>query len=283
MLSCQVCKKSCKPRCCTQCRKAFYCSIKCQKNDWKAGHRERCHPQRPLQETAEMALQQLVTITSNIFPEQAKEHWAKASDEVLRQQNDLGKRMKQALNIHSSIMATQKENGQTASAFENLSFERASQVMAMEQCFDFVVEDMIHISRFQFLLRCRPHVTEIDMTTLQLSTKKMNNFNSSLVELFASETGLMFSVLFPRSLENANIHFLNETTLQLSLPYLEDPTVGQLGVLKQLTPIETINKIQCSSCRQSLLSSNPIERTSELPVGHWDEIVDYLICYNGVS
>jgi hypothetical protein len=77
-----------------------------------------------------------------------------------------------------------------------------------------------------------------------------------------------------------------------------------------LTPVGALNNLQCKSCQQYLLlnpwmvqgfterkgddiskngegreesQSSAIHNVFHLPTGHWDEITDYLTCYEGVS
>jgi hypothetical protein len=74
-----------------------------------------------------------------------------------------------------------------------------------------------------------------------------------------------------------------------------------------LTPIHALNNLQCKSCQQYLLSkprmqgskarmddgidaekedqdrAPTIRNAFQLPTGHWDEITDYLTCWEGVS
>ena len=103
------------------------------------------------------------------------------------------------------------------------------------------------------------------------------------------------------------------TVLVFRLPYPYDPSnTGSLVLGGNLasscspssaaTPDE-INAVVCGSCRLPLLGTaapmtrtptpaaqppprrqrTPIARVFPLPQGHWDEIADYLICYDGVS
>lgn len=279
MFPCQVCGATSKPLCCSRCRKAFYCSVKCQKKDWKTGHRLRCQPFVSLGETADMAVKALLYITNETTPELANEHWVKATDEVIRQKNSPN------TNNHNEekdtdIVATDMTRATPSLEVECPGVPFSSALQSMKQSLYFVVEEMIHISRFQLLVKRNEYSSCLDLRNLRSSTKKLNH-GITLLQL-QSDRGLEFSIVFPRSLKNAIVQFLDETSLQLSLPYDFDPTLDDLGTQKALTNIETINRIQCNSCQHPLLPSLPITRTSELPVGHWDEIADYLICYNGV-
>ena len=41
---CDVCGKEENTKACSRCRKAFYCSVECQKKDWVSGHKSVCKP-----------------------------------------------------------------------------------------------------------------------------------------------------------------------------------------------------------------------------------------------
>lgn len=293
MQSCQVCQKTCQPLRCTKCKKAYYCSIQCQKKDWKAGHRQRCRAEGPSHETAEWALEQLVGVTRGMTANETKEHLDKASDEVKRMKEQRDRELKRNRKESKSKSSQKKEDygssktdklsgGELRSTSPSIS-EARTPLHPNQDCFEVVAEEMKHISRFQMTLRWKSQDEDIDLGSTRISTSQCNG-SSSLVEI-VTEKGdkTIFSAIFPRRLENERLQILDKKTVCLSLPYQEDPTERELGSQRSLTTIEDINSIQCSSCHQSLLPLKPIQRTAELPVGHWDEIADYLICYSGVS
>ena len=41
---CQVCWRKRPIKECSRCLKAFYCSVRCQQEDWSSGHRQQCQP-----------------------------------------------------------------------------------------------------------------------------------------------------------------------------------------------------------------------------------------------
>jgi hypothetical protein len=87
----------------------------------------------------------------------------------------------------------------------------------------------------------------------------------------------------------------------LRLPY--DPTTvieremssGEDRQFTTSSDLERVNQMACGSCGHSLLSPNSsnndnddikpqsIQRVLPLPTGYWDEIAEYLICFEGVS
>jgi hypothetical protein len=291
MQTCQVCQTTCQPLRCTKCKKAYYCSIECQKTDWKAGHRQTCRPERPSQETADWALRQLVDIKQGMTAGETKKHLDKAGDEVKRMQEERDKQIKRKRyrNAQPQEESGQSKTDQSSAGEKNLLSAPMSEAVTStghnrsETRFEVVAEEMKHISRFQVTLRQKSQDIDLDLGSMRVSTSKFND-SSSLVEIVADkEDTTIFAAIFPRRLENGRLQKLGDNTLHLNLPYQDDLTERELGSQRSLTSIENINAIQCSSCEQPLLPLKPIQRTSELPVGHWDEIADYLICYSGVS
>jgi len=209
-------------------------------------------------------------------PDQAKEHADKAGDEVKLQQKEISKQIK----------SKKKEEKTSQVAVDPSSIPNELVVKThSQQWFTMVAEEMIHISRYQVTLRkVSEKCFDMDLECVEMCITKVND-SSSLVTVRAENGISVFSALFPRLLQNGRMQLVEDTaTLQLSLPYQDDPTAHDLVLPRTLTPIEQINSIRCGSCQWPLLpAEKAIERTAELPVGHWDEIADYLICYNGVS
>jgi hypothetical protein len=97
------------------------------------------------------------------------------------------------------------------------------------------------------------------------------------------------------------------TTVRFCFPFPPDPSAGDSSTARTSTSGTTslmdVNAVACGSCQLPLLdassapslslsSSSPetpatnggrIDRVLPLPVGHWDDIADTLICYSGVS
>lgn len=77
--------------------------------------------------------------------------------------------------------------------------------------------------------------------------------------------------------------------------YLDN--IGFESTLTALSPVKALNHLKCRSCHQILVKrpslqeknkeeeegKGPIQSVFPLPVGYWDEITDYLTCFEGVS
>lgn len=223
---------------------------------------------------ADWALQQLVNMAGQMTPEQAKEHEDKARDEMERKAKEELKEAKRKIKSLNSNDFSKKCSKELPISLE---------VSPLPQRYlTIVAEDMKHICRFQVTLRKIPGNENLNLMGVQMSISEVSG-SASLLELRVEGNVVVFSTIFPRSIADESLQLVNDATLLLTLPYQDDPAAGELGARKILASIDEINLIQCGSCHQPLLPGKPIERTAELPVGHWDEITDYLICYSGVS
>ena len=102
----------------------------------------------------------------------------------------------------------------------------------------------------------------------------------------------------------SSLHF-DGNFISLRIQYHDPDKVHMDNIVPEqsteLTPVEALTNIECRSCQQPLLKApyscgmglNENEGTRKkdsitrnvchLPSGHWDEITDYLMCYDGVS
>jgi hypothetical protein len=88
---CQVCgKQNVKLQRCQQCRSAWYCSVACQRQDWKVGHRQQCQKDVPLANGApEKAWKELSSLLASSTLQQAEQDYHVATDEVQRIQREV--------------------------------------------------------------------------------------------------------------------------------------------------------------------------------------------------
>lgn len=288
---CQVCRKVCRPLRCRQCRNAFYCSINCQKIDWKAGHRRTCS-KRP-EDKVVHALQELRSIAQTLPLDRAKEHFDKATDVVEKQmeQEKLEKNDSSKSKISKARDRKVDVKQDTKNATKAFTVDQGflkPKVTATRQPmvphFLFCAEEMKHISCFQITLRQSKKQSTIPIgDDLDLSSNRTDGSHTLILLREKKSKEIMFAAELPRHLiaDQCSWRIEDEYTIQLRLQYEEDPCELYTGVSK-CHPAEVINEVHCRYCEQALLPKKNIQRVCQLPEGHWDEIADYLICYNGV-
>jgi hypothetical protein len=302
---CRVCGVKCRPLRCTQCQKVWYCSRKCQGEDWKAGHREACKAQAALAELQGLAMEMPI--------EEAKQQFFMTKDaletpnEVINQLSlqvptkpktsaqdnkpiavpNAAFKSAPTLSTSSSKRDSKSKQNTAISAAIKSSFNKEEK--SRSSFLPFVVEDMRHISKYQLTLQSAsssisdPADIEVDILP---STSQPNWTSIQLSSTLGSSKKLLFQIELPRKIVHQAMEPLQvneEGNLQLRLEYQGDPSYQFSDIpTSQLDPT-SINSIQCRFCELPLLINNPIERVLPLPVGHWEEIADYLICYSGVS
>jgi len=166
MDTCQVCQKECKALRCVSCRQAIYCSVSCQKKDWKAGHRLICQSVGTKKEKADWALRQLVTLTHTVHLDDLKEHHDRASDEVKRRQNNrLTSRTEKSRQRSVQTTISNQQRDTTLTQQTRIPLHEKSPLN-----FDVVVEDMKFITRFQMTLRRRRNtiIDDVDLSKVQV-------------------------------------------------------------------------------------------------------------------
>ena len=293
---CQVCQQECKPLRCKNCRKAFYCSVNCQKLDWKAGHRRLCSAIPA--EKVNLALRELNTIAHGLSLEQATENFYKATDAIQKTkevESKLSTSSKPSTSINQNpkidqdlkFVAKPKAKGDTL-AFNPgfLTTKREPKNLLVADSFSFIVEEMKHISCFQVVLQKKADSQELDYKkNFELLTNRIDGSYSFLIFKEKEAEIALFAAELPRHLDSSQCtwKFQDKNSIQLRLKYADDPCAMDLGIPQSHSNPESINQIQCRYCLQPLLPEKPIERACQLPAGHWDDIADYLICYSGVS
>jgi hypothetical protein len=102
---CQVCKKQyVKLQRCQRCRSAWYCSVACQRQDWKAGHRQQCQKSILLANGApEKAWKELSSLLASSTRQQAEQDYHIAKDEVQRIQREVKEPRKKGRDTKSDI------------------------------------------------------------------------------------------------------------------------------------------------------------------------------------
>lgn len=156
-----------------------------------------------------------------------------------------------------------------------------------DSCFDFYLEQLPHLACYQLEL-CPKSDSDAQSIELQYWSVKVSTNDSrevSIVSLYNSlcKQHLVFQLpgCVNESIDSASV--LNgRLSLRLSFEALGEPTVET-----KRTSTEKANALSCSGCGSALLcreeSENAprIERLLPLPSGLWDDMSDYLVCFEG--
>ena len=147
----------------------------------------------------------------------------------------------------------------------------------------------------------REYQVQRKKTALQFQLSSTNGEGSSIHVL--ARMILPFEILGNASELMSSLHF-DGTFISLRVQY-HDPQKTNMDnimpdeTMPMLTPTNALTNLQCRSCHYPLLKSenpssntnnvggakknNSIRNVCHLPTGFWDEITDYLTCYDGVS
>ena len=148
----------------------------------------------------------------------------------------------------------------------------------------YVVEEMPNISSYQCTLWPEKGKRIPGPNDILLSTQQ-NRHGNTVVTLHSDEMAI-FSAQFPGRLEApaesvSAVQFQNDC---LSLRLQARDAFDDTFCKNHTSFLAAIQSLCCRYCDQAILTeAEGIEKVLQLPKGHWDEVTDYLICYNGVS
>lgn len=148
----------------------------------------------------------------------------------------------------------------------------------------YVVEEMPNISSYQVTLWPKTVTDTLPDSNSLDSSMQHTSQGNTLVSLH-SEDAILFSAQFPgRLVEQESTNLVRRQSDCLSLRLQSRDIIDSVLVGNNGTSLEALQSLSCRYCDQHLLKdTKSIEKVLPLPKGYWDEITDYLICYNGVS
>jgi hypothetical protein len=292
---CVVCSRRCRRLRCSRCRQVSYCSVTCQRAHWKAGHRSKCGAVSLHQD----AWQELQHELFQLSPEEAHQRYQMVQQESKRldqepqpvkgtersRRNESGMEYNELRHERSSA---KKEEDDTAPVSDTST--QTITLMPEPENFTrrdwiYVVEEMPNISSYQVTLWPRKpaeRVPHSDEVALSVQVDSHGNTNVSLrlhvkLSFLAQFPGRVAATPEPTDLVQGQSDCLS-VRLQCQ------DRIGEDCHDNLATSLATLCSISCRYCEQSLLTKTcNIKKVLQLPSGNWDEVTDYLICYNGVS
>lgn len=281
---CHNCSKIGNTLKCSKCKRARYCSRECQKSHWKAGHKKTCGI------SVEDTLLQLHRLGLNMSLSESIEGFHRATDAVHSQSN-------MQLNTNSNV--SHKTVNKVLDESKVKKDAPEPQIVTKGD-WNFIIENLSNIATYIIMMVSPSMNSVIQLDDIQLNivplkqnTKVTVNSRTNdclaefmLPKLVCSTTDEVYQTL--------QIHQDQKVSFRIRYEdLLHDPNDTIVAPYKS-TPNAAINNLKCKSCGINLVhscgSNNKeedslpiIQNVYPLPSGHWDEITDYLTCFEGVS
>ena len=162
--------------------------------------------------------------------------------------------------------------------------EFKSEMRKEDSCFDFYIEQFPHLSCYQLDLRPKSAVegkaVELQHWSIHISTDDSKDV--STISLYNALCQHNFSFCIPGCMKDSlDSVSVSNGRLSIRLSY---EAISEPFVYSKSTSIEAANQISCLSCGSLLLcdeNAPRIQRVAPLPTGLWDEMGDYLVCFEG--
>jgi hypothetical protein len=282
---CQVCRQACIKRCQT-CRSVYYCSVACQRKDWKGGHRKLCR-----------AWNELSHLFASSTLAEAQHDYYKACDEVQRLEKDEESKKKKILTTvkKNDNNSQQTPKPTTFPATDHFASEKKDPPLRRNyrdledgNRILYSVEDMPNLSCYYIL---------VQNTTLSLLDDDKVSVHvlppNILVVQFDQDNVLRLEL--PRTITtqappvHSVVQLVDHQALALSirLSYTHEPhssssttttTRPQESPQLRLLQPQELNRLACSSCGQLLVKDNSIHDVFPLPSSQWENMEEYLTC-----
>jgi hypothetical protein len=296
--TCAVCGKKCRQRRCSKCLKVSYCSVACQRTDYyEGGHKFTCSSAQPspsvdnYKETMspQDAWSELQKSLIQMSPQEAHQQFQMAQDEIKRLEEEHRAQVVNENELKKSNRHHATNLVEEQKVIDIKQFPEATETVLNhwhEREWIYVVEEMPNICSYQVTLWPKIDGAPLpDPNNLQLFMHHCKQGNT-IISLREGDDYL-FSATFRGRLE-AMPNVTNVVKRQsdcLTLRLKSRDVLDDFSHRSDYsTSLEAINSLSCRYCDQEILSENHgIQNVMPLPKGHWDEVTDYLICYNGVS
>ena len=260
---------------CSRCKAAWFCSQMCQRKAWKV-HKRFCCPV----ETQE-AWRELQSHVRNMPIEEAHQRFQMATVEM----EHLQKQSTEDVTRSNRAKATKLSPLLPAVSTDSNPYPKSPRIMTkvkksfpitQHRDFRYVVEETPNISCYQVMLSVP------SSTSVSVSVESLSHISSSLVNVSSNGGISLFTICFPVSLVQQALtqiqslgdcwYFRLQSSSTLPPSEMTDPP--------NTTTPKVMDSMSCRSCRRNLFQTT-IQRILPLPSGYWDEIADYLICYEG--
>lgn len=256
--SCFVCHATGQKRC-TRCKAIHYCSVDCQKSDWKR-HRRTCG--QPL-----VAWRELCSVVQSTTPKGAAQELAKVQNEIQRLEcEEKGKRKDE--------VKSQSEQSPSQPKIRR-SRQRPLQPhvhTVKDDDIDYCLENLTHLSCYQLV------VWQSGGDCWWKDTIVSQNENLELIISLKGSVLLVLRLLHtlinqePSSRVSRLIS--GQNALVIRMPYEK----GAYREIVKRPPVDPRQAIRCLACGQELVASASVANVLQLPSGKWEGMDEYLTC-----
>ncbi|GAX25852.1 hypothetical protein FisN_6Hh110 [Fistulifera solaris] len=261
---CHICRTLCQQRC-QRCRSTYYCSIECQKKDWKK-HRKVCK-----QEQAVEAWKELCQIVASSTAAEANRGFHQARDELIQQQqiekDEPRQKTQRQERSHSQTPASPDETKSAESSLPRYQGKLSYSIEKMPNLFMYQVIVSIPITHPFTADSCRTEIVGGSILTVQLSS---------------SEPIVQISFPHPKLSmvgQARAVDLVDDNHRALYIRLVDtDQSMDSTARDRLFVPANDASKVSCRSCRQRLFPENTIHNVLWMPSSRWEDMADYLTC-----
>lgn len=243
-------------------------------------------------------------------PQEAHRNFQMAQDEIKRLQQEEKERRQQEEKKRqqpTKVPTTEKKVEDTVTAIKDMKKQSIRTAFSLsrndesdaecktqatsscnhERNWIYSVDEMPNISSYQVTLWPKTK-TEILLSPRDLELSMKCSSQGNTVVTLRLQDALLFSAQFPGRLVSSPELLANAVQRQRDCLTVRlqsrDTFHDDVCTSHNPTSLAAVHSICCRYCDHALLATTQqIEKVLPLPKGHWDEVTDYLICYNGVS
>lgn len=291
---CHFCSKVGKTRRCSNCKRVYYCSQTCQKNDWQAGHKRYC------KFTVVDAMWELHRIVGDMSVQESIEQFHKTSDAL---------NSKAVINIlehtfhcdstdKKQIIANATGDIENETTKAPHSSSNVDSIPIPKGEWNYCIEKLGFISTYVVTLAKPQQINqEIQLVDIRIDTIQLKR-GTNIIMVYSKKVCLADFIL-PNRISSTKDEIVASLQYDKNNVSFRVRFEGSLNESTDRTFLDTkykplprmaFNNLKCRSC-ESKLNREPnnyqhealIEAIYPLPSGYWDEITDYLTCFEGVS
>lgn len=256
---------------CTKCRQEWYCSVDCQRSDWKR-HRLECR--------ALGAAKELTKLVQGSTMDQAHEDFYRAKDEVERiledKQREAASEKRQAKANPAKLRRTACTSAvKEQSRLKKGPCKQDDPEIWLHSDLELSIQDMSNLSCYQLQLK--------GLATAELETSLLTISGQQTTFSLRSSSSKLLDIRLPGIITSVQAFPVDDENLSIRLAYVPRSFDDAQFSDRPHCSIQpsAISTLSCRYCQSQLISDCNIQRVQPLPSGRWEDMTDYLQCYPG--